>query len=293
MDYSLSNYKEVYMDGLTLGWGNMAGQPVLVKPSKGIYSTDLSAISSDAESFDLSSYSGMGYVIFFSTYPEADMYQNNEVLLVPPMIEGFNFPTGYLTSLGANKVVITDVLIENQMYELFADTYVSYTPTKNSIIPVLWKTEYYTNSLPLGITSDSAKDIYNVIKQEYPPVDLNSDEVDLRYTIISVRSNIDDSKIKYFVYNRNHHAFNGSVARDILMKPLLALFRDDFHSYGEFISDEFLLGNTDEIEHGIPGEVANEKEAKDFEMAMNPPVDIEGARKGNSLLEGAAFISMQ
>ena len=92
--------------------------------------------------------------------------------------------------------------------------------------------------------------LYNDLKEALPAVDLDTDP-EARWGIVEYFNN--DTTI-HVVFNRNHSAFNGTAPRDIIMKPVLAIFAHNDRAFFNGDTDEIAVIDSEPIEPDIPNE---------------------------------------
>lgn len=263
MSFGLHNEKTVTRIGTTLVWGTLFEQPILIKSSETFYKNLDRVNGGSISTFDPTLYVGGGYTILYGKEPTGRANIERFVMLIPGEVkEGFKFEEGWLESLGLDSYTTTDYLIENNLMDLFADVYVSYLPTRNSIMPTLWLCDAVSANGQVDMDEFNPTHLYNKTKELFPAVDLETaDDVD-RYKVVEYSSG---PKKVYAVYNTNHNAYNGSVPRDIIMKPVLAAFPEKMVCE----NSQFFLGATDEFSTDVTAEAPTGAP----EFAMNPPED--------------------
>lgn len=137
--------------------------------------------------------------------------------------------------LAGYTIHATFPLIDINKYNQMASTLVSFNEgPNNSKMPVLWRVDAPTQGMAvytMNLTDDKVlfsvdtfKEAITNLKQQLPPVDLDT-EADKRYVTLEVDDGV------YFVYNRNHVAYNGTLSYYGEFAPLvmylLALYWDE------------------------------------------------------------------
>ena len=139
-------------------------------------------------------------------------------------------------------------IIDINKYNQMASTLVSFNNgPNNSKLPILWRVDKPYTKVPVYdvyLKDDTFlfdRDVFmraiNTIKKDLPPVDLDTD-ADSRYVTLEVDDGV------YFMYNRNHVAYNGASSTYEEFAPLmlwaLAEFYDTvgFENFTSFIMND-------------------------------------------------------
>lgn len=259
MDFGFENQHVVTKGGTTLIWGTASGSPILVKSGSYLYRhiPEINNIIRPIGELAYYKPKSMGYVVCFSREGDSEFREKQMVLLIPEA--SFFAPTSeWLSYYDIDSFISTEWLVEENRMDIYAHVFVSYTPAKTSIIPTMWLVEDVEDSdAQFGIENPYSITLYNNTKEALPAIDMDT-QADIRYAVVEYFN--EDKSVKV-VFNRNHSAFNGSAPRDIIMKPVLAIFAKN--------DNAFFKGDTDEIAHEEIADIPTGT----TEGFMNPPVD--------------------